>query len=79
MGTLKNRRTIESGRIWNAYFAAARNGELGTYPITKGRAFGAGTYTEDHVVFYWGDKMYAILSESHYNGEVFFLKIAQVV
>jgi len=64
MKTLANRRKLESGRIFNAYFEA----EIYPVEVTKGRPFGAGSYKEYVSAFDFNGKTYAILGYDHFNG-----------
>ncbi len=83
MKTLVNRRKVEKGRIFNAYFDA----NLYEIEVTRSRPFGAGTYQENVKVFDFNGKTYAILGYDHFNGHfsgykdpaaVFGLRIAEV-
>jgi len=64
MATLANRRKVESGRIFNAYFEA----ETYQTKVEKGRPFGAGTYDVTVEAFDFNGKTYAILDYDHFNG-----------
>lgn len=64
MATLKNRRKIETGRIFNAYF----NAEIYQTKVEKGRPFGEGVYTEMVNAFDYNGKTYAVLAYDHFNG-----------
>lgn len=68
MATIKNRRKIESGKIFDAYFDASEKDKLDTVIIQKGRPFGAGTYPEEYPSFDWNGKTYAITAYDHHNG-----------
>jgi len=64
MKTLSNKRKVESGRIFNAYFEA----EPYEVEITKTRPFGRGSYNEIVGAFDFNEKTYAILGYDHFNG-----------
>ncbi|GIV35314.1 MAG: hypothetical protein KatS3mg031_2849 [Chitinophagales bacterium] len=70
---LKNYRTINSGKIWEAYFKAAKNDKLKEVYVYKKRPFAmhwSDGYEESHMCFEWGGKLYAVVSYDHYNGHI---------
>lgn len=68
---LINRRKVESGKIYNAYFDACENDELYTSVYTKKAPFGGG-WSEDVEVqcFDFNEKTYAVLGYDHFNGHM---------
>lgn len=88
MKNLKNNRKVESGKIFNAYFAACENDKLDTVIVEKGRPFGYGYYEEEYPSFVWNGKTFAVTGYDHFNGHmskftdraaIFGLYIAEVV
>jgi hypothetical protein len=71
MATLKPTRKIESGKIWDAYFKAAKNRELFEVVVEKKRPFGLGCYDElQSDCFKVGDKTYTATGFDHFNAHI---------
>ncbi len=68
MPTLKNHRTIESGKLWNAYFSQAKADKLDFEVIEKKAPFGLRGGTEKTVqTFNCDGKKYAVKGFDHFN------------
>ena len=70
MATLKNRRKVESGKLFDAYFLAAENGEMEEVIIEMSFPFGRGKYEVLKPCFDWNGKTYAVLGYDHFNGHI---------
>ena len=69
MSTLKNHRTIKSGKLWNAYFEQAKTGHLGFEVVEKKAPFGRRWhYEENYNTFRSNEKIYAVKGFDHFNG-----------
>lgn len=88
MRTLTNKRKVQGGNIFNAYFEACKNDKLGVVTVKKGLPFGRGYYEEDYSSFKWNGKTFAVIGYDHHNGHlsrftdrtaIFGLYIAEVV
>jgi hypothetical protein len=64
MATLANKRKVQSGRIFNAYFDSV----LYQTEVEKGRPFGTGSYDVTVTAFDFNNKTYAVLGYDHFNG-----------
>lgn len=70
MNTLKNRRKVESGKIFEAYFEACKNGKLGRVLVRRSLPFGRGHEDKEYRSFQWNDKTFAVTGYDHYNGHL---------
>lgn len=64
MNTLANRRKLQSGKIFDAYF----NSEIYQTEIEKGVPFKTHTVTCTVNAFDYNGKTYAVLGYDHFNG-----------
>ena len=68
MATLKNHRTIESGKLWDAYFTQAKSGQLDFELIEKKAPFGLRGGTEKTMkTFEFNGKKYSVKGFDHFN------------
>lgn len=89
MATLKNYRTVESGRIWNDYFKAAKSDSFDFEVIEKKAPFGLRGGSEITMkTFESNGKTYAVRGYDHFNAHfsgftdetaIYGLHIAEVV
>ena len=70
MAKLTNRRRIESGKLWDAYFKAAKGDNLHECEIEKKGPFGLTKHDEIKVYtsFVCDGREYAVISYDHFNG-----------
>lgn len=61
---LRNKRKVESGRIFNAYF----NAEIYPIEVEIGIPFCTDTYSKIVSAFDYNSKTYAVLGHHHFNG-----------